>query len=112
MFTAGKGAISSYSRKLKQKTRSLTETELVAEICTRQKCCGRFTSYRVKDMGLSAYVCIKITSARSFQLRMDDSQVGRKQNTLRRSSSLSRIRWMTERCKLSTARVKTCVQMC
>ena len=30
MFTMGKGATSSYSRKLKLNTRSLTETELVA----------------------------------------------------------------------------------
>ncbi len=60
MFTMGKGAISSYSRKVKLNTRSSTETELVAADMYVPD-----ISYNNKDMEQNALGCIKITSARN-----------------------------------------------
>ena len=68
VFTLGRGATMSYSRKLKLNTRSSTETELVrADIFMPEMLC-LCTSYKHKDRRWNASGYIKITPARSTQL--------------------------------------------
>ncbi len=100
VFTLGKGAISSYSRKVKVNTRSLTERKLItADMCMPEMLWSLYfiqaQRYKVECVGM-------YQDNISMQLLMKNrkSPAGREQNTSRGSSSLSRTRWMREKSKL------------
>jgi hypothetical protein len=91
VFTLGKGAISSYSRKVKSNTRSSTETNCSQRTCSCPRCYGLYISFNRRDMRQSAWGCTKTKSAPSYSSRTEKCRAVKRQNTSRLSSSSSRI---------------------
>ena len=100
MFTMGKGATCSYLQKVKLNTMSSTKAELVAGNMYMPEML--WTLYFVQSQGYGAEECMGFYQDNiSAQLLMKNGRFlsGNKINTLRQSSSLSRIRWTREKYK-------------
>jgi hypothetical protein len=99
MFTMGKGAVLSYSRKLKLNTRSSTKTELVAADMYMPEML--WTLYFIQNQGY-AVECVGLYQDNiSAQLLMKNGcfSSGKRQSISKRSFSSLRTKWMTEKCR-------------
>jgi hypothetical protein len=99
MFTMEKGAVLSYSRKLKLNNRSSTETELVAANMYMPEML--WTLYFIQSQGYAAECVGLYQDNISAQLLMKNAcfSSGKRQSISKQSFSSLRTKWMTEKCR-------------